>query len=101
MRRASDLLARIGGDEFLIVTYDCSRESAVVKELAERLITSLAAPIALSDGRSTVIGASIGIAGFPQDGADQETLLRIADRAMYAAKRSGKNRYVFAAADIE
>ncbi|HEY1182179.1 MAG TPA: sensor domain-containing diguanylate cyclase [Rhodocyclaceae bacterium] len=98
MRRASDLLARIGGDEFLIVTYDCNRDSAVVRELAERLIASLAVPISLSDGRSTVVGASIGIAGFPQDGADQETVLRVADRAMYVAKRGGKNRYVYAEA---
>lgn len=96
MRRASDLLARIGGDEFLIVIYDCNRNSAVVRDLAERLIASLAVPIGLSDGRSTVIGASIGISGFPQDGADQETVLRVADRAMYAAKHGGKNRYVYA-----
>lgn len=99
MRRASDLLARIGGDEFLIVTYDCSKDSVLVRELAERLITSLAVPISLSYGRSTVIGASVGIAGFPQDGTDQETLLRVADRAMYAAKHGGKNRYIYAGAD--
>lgn len=101
MRRASDLLARIGGDEFLIVTYDCNKDSIVVRELAERLIASLALPIALSDGHSTVVGASIGIAGFPQDGADQESLLRVADQAMYAAKRGGKNRYAYAAVDTD
>lgn len=96
MRRSSDLLARIGGDEFLIATYDCGKHSMVVRRLAEQLIDALAEPIALADGRSATVGASIGIAGFPQDGSAQEILLRAADRAMYTAKRGGKNRYTYA-----
>ncbi|HTJ97539.1 MAG TPA: diguanylate cyclase, partial [Rhodocyclaceae bacterium] len=68
LRRSSDLLARIGGDEFLIVAYDCNKDSAIVRELCERLIASLADPIRFSNGGSILIGASVGIAGFPEDG---------------------------------
>ena len=96
LRRSSDLLARIGGDEFLIATYDCGKHSTVVREIAERLIASLVEPIELPGGRSASIGASIGIAGYPQDGSERESLLRAADRAMYAAKRNGKNHYAYA-----
>lgn len=97
MRRSSDLLARFGGDEFLITIYGCGKHSSVVQDMAERLIASLAEPILLGEGQSILIGASIGIAGFPQDGDEYEVLLRAADQAMYAAKRGGKNRYTYAA----
>ena len=96
MRRSSDLLARMGGDEFLIVAYDCSKHSIVVRELAERLISAMADPFHFDNGGSMFIGASIGIAGYPEDGTQQETLLQIADQAMYEVKRSGKNRYAYA-----
>lgn len=96
MRRSSDLLARMGGDEFLIVTYDCGKHSSVVRELAERLIRTMTEPFHFSNGGSMFIGASIGIAGFPQDGARQEILLHAADVALYEVKRSGKNHYAYA-----
>lgn len=96
MRRSSDLLARFGGDEFLITVYGCGKHSPVVREMAERLIASLADPIPVGDGQSIIVGASVGIAGFPHDGHDAEALLRAADQAMYTAKRGGKNRFVYA-----
>lgn len=96
MRRSSDLLARFGGDEFLIAIYGCGKHSAVVQDMTERLIAALAEPIPLGDGNSIVVGASVGIAGFPQDGNEHEALLRAADQAMYTAKRGGKNRFVYA-----
>lgn len=64
--------------------------------MAERLIASLADPIPVGDGQSIIVGASVGIAGFPHDGHDAEALLRAADQAMYTAKRGGKNRFVYA-----
>lgn len=96
MRRSSDLLARFGGDEFLITVYGCGKHSPVVREMAERLIASLAEPIPVGEGQSIIVGASVGIAGFPHDGHEAEALLRAADQAMYTAKRGGKNRFVYA-----
>jgi diguanylate cyclase (GGDEF)-like protein len=92
--RTSDTLARLGGDEFAIVLsdiHDCSETKPVIERLAE----ALREPLALSASLSLSVTASFGVAFFPQDGEDCETLLRHADQAMYRAKQSGKNRYVF------
>ncbi|OYU98778.1 MAG: bifunctional diguanylate cyclase/phosphodiesterase [Burkholderiales bacterium PBB5] len=83
--RASDTLARVGGDEFvLLAPVD---PPATATALAERLIEALRRPFAL-DGQSVALGCSIGIAQFPEHGAG-DRLLACADAAMYAAKRAG------------
>lgn len=96
-QRSSDLLSRMGGDEFVIVSYDCRKHDAVVTELANAIIAVLAEPVRLDCGESVLIGVSIGIACFPDDGNDRHTVLLAADQAMYQAKRCGRNRYVYAA----
>jgi diguanylate cyclase (GGDEF)-like protein len=85
---AEDHIARLGGDEFAILTLGCTRESA--KLLARQVADSLRAPFDL-EGTVVDVQASLGIALYPSDGEDVETLLQKADVAMYHAKehRSG------------
>jgi diguanylate cyclase (GGDEF)-like protein len=94
--RDTDIVARFGGDEFVIVYTNISSANDGVTLLAERLTTTLAEAIPLPDGHLGQVGASIGIALFPDKGSDPETLLKAADEAMYRAKEDGKNRFVYA-----
>ena len=87
--RHSDTLGRLGGDEFLAVLPEAAAEGALA--VAEKLRLALREPYVLPQGTATM-SASIGIAAFPEDGADEETLLHAADAALYAAKRGGKDR---------
>ena len=88
-----ELVARLGGDEFTILVSDLqnSEDAAAV---ARRILAMLSKPFTLA-GHEVFITPSIGIAVFPQDGEDAETLLKNADTAMYSAKRAGKNLYQF------
>jgi diguanylate cyclase (GGDEF)-like protein len=88
--RSSDTVARWGGDEFVVVLTDITHPSAAVR-VGDEIITAVKQPI-FYGGRPILIGASVGIALFPDDSAESETILRCADRAMYAAKQRGKNR---------
>lgn len=86
-------VARIGGDEFCLILKNLV--TAVDAGLvAQRILDVLRQPIFL-DGHELVITPSIGIALIPQDGRDPDTLLKNADRAMYAAKEDGRNRFQF------
>ena len=91
--RQGDTLGRISGDEFAAVLAELARtEDAAI--VAQKMLDALAAPFDLG-GRETYVGASIGVAAFPHDGEDAETLLKNADMAMYRAKKSGRSRYRF------
>jgi diguanylate cyclase (GGDEF)-like protein/PAS domain S-box-containing protein len=91
-RRGMDLLARQGGDEFLLLLADLDRADAepAARAVAEDLLKALAEPFSIS-GAEFHIGASIGISLYPRDAADADALLRHADAAMYAAKAAGRN----------
>jgi diguanylate cyclase (GGDEF)-like protein/PAS domain S-box-containing protein len=91
--RDTDILARMGGDEFTLIAADVDRHGAA-GAIAEKLLSSLQESF-IVDGHELLITASIGISLFPSDGADGNTLLRHADAAMYEAKREGKNRLRF------
>lgn len=92
--RESDVVARLGGDEF--VTSLAHLHSATdVGFVATKLIDVLAAPYALEAGEAR-ISASIGVALFPGDATSAKALLTAADRALYAAKSAGKNRFEWA-----
>ncbi len=91
--RESDMVARLGGDEFVLLLQGLEREYAPAK-VASKVLDALAQAYVL-EGREYWITGSIGIAIFPRDGTDADTLLRNADTAMYVAKRNGPNRYHF------
>ncbi len=89
--KAEQLISRRGGDEFnaILNNVHSAREAALV---AERLIVDINEPVQIG-GSSVSVGASIGVAVFPEDGDSADMLLRHADMAMYAAKGLGKNKY--------
>ncbi|MHB1372868.1 MAG: putative bifunctional diguanylate cyclase/phosphodiesterase, partial [Thauera sp.] len=91
--RDEDLLARLGGDEFVALLSRLSNveEAALV---ADRMLAALAEPLTI-DGHELHLSASIGIALFPGDGAEVDTLLKHADTAMYGAKEAGRHTYRF------
>jgi diguanylate cyclase (GGDEF)-like protein len=89
--RGSDLVARLGGDEFAVVsTQFKDGTDSELRRFAERIRVELAIPVPTADG-AIPVSATIGIASYPADAADAETLLLHADRAMYAAKDRGRN----------
>jgi diguanylate cyclase (GGDEF)-like protein/PAS domain S-box-containing protein len=85
--RDQDLVARLGGDEFAVGLFDIGQhfEASMV---AQKLLGTLNTPIII-DGHDLRVGGSVGISVYPQDGHDAETLLRLADIAMYRAKQEG------------
>jgi diguanylate cyclase (GGDEF)-like protein len=87
--RASDTVGRLGGDEFLAILPETAEEGAV--GVAEKLREALRAPYPLDDAHAS-LGASVGVALFPDHGDDSESLQRAADAALYVAKREGRNR---------
>lgn len=87
--RASDTVGRLGGDEFMAILPDATREGALA--VAGKIVEALAQPYALERGQAA-LSASIGVGMFPGDGNDAEALQRTADAALYSAKREGKNR---------
>ena len=93
--RIRDLIARTGGDEFVGVFPDVGNRDSLAF-LGERLLGVFDQPF-MVHGHSISLGGSIGLAIAPEDGADQDSLLRSADAAMYRAKRTGKRRLYLAA----
>lgn len=91
--RSNDVVARLGGDEFVVIVDDLteSRDAAVI---ARTLLSKLSEPLQLC-GHECHTTASIGIAMFPADGSDVQTLTKHADMAMYIAKEDGKNDFRF------
>jgi diguanylate cyclase (GGDEF)-like protein/PAS domain S-box-containing protein len=89
--RAEDTVARLGGDEFVVLLTDLTtamEEGAILPRILERL----SEPCTLDEGKSASVSASIGVAVYPGDGNDPDSLIRQADQAMYEAKQSGRNR---------
>ncbi len=91
--RATDIVSRQGGDEFLIGLTDVGDITAI-STAADKILARLVAPFDLRDVQVST-SCSIGIAVFPDDGEDFETLLRLSDIGMYQAKESGRNMYRF------
>lgn len=89
--RKSDTVARLGGDEFMILLSDVSGPGSVAR-VARRILRAFKQPFDLGD-RKLSITASIGIASFPRDGDDVESLTKNSDIAMYAAKEAGRNTF--------
>lgn len=89
--RKSDSVARIGGDEFVVLLSKIETPDAA-SLVADKIIAAMAHPFDIEGNRCS-IGVSIGIAIFPKDGSDSSLLVKKADAAMYRAKTTGKNRY--------
>jgi diguanylate cyclase (GGDEF)-like protein len=90
--REQDTLARFGGDEFTFLVSDCGAKDARTATLAERILDRFGDPFNVG-GRQLTVQASIGVAVYPHDGEDAETLLKHADTAMYQAKAAGRNTF--------
>ena len=96
--RQTDSVARIGGDEFIVLITDIDGETSLITKI-ESLLKEASRPLEFK-GHKIAIGASIGIALYPEHGNDAETLLHHADQAMYQAKNQGKNTFRFFTEDI-
>jgi len=92
--RSMDTIARIGGDEFAIILNDLN-EIEDASSVAEKIIIKLSEPIKLNEATECKVGVSIGIAIYPKNGPEIDTLMHAADRAMYQSKSCGKNRFLF------
>ena len=91
--REGDSLARVGGDEFVVMIENYGN-SIAVSACAQRLVEQLSAPYLLGK-KDCHVTVSIGISTFPADGSDSQSLLKAADVAMYRAKETGRNNYQF------
>lgn len=89
--RETDTLARIGGDEFVLVLSDLSTASSSYPVL-ERILSAVAEPVLINE-LTMCVSASMGVVYYPQIDDAADRLMRHADQAMYQAKRMGKNRY--------
>ncbi len=96
--RESDTIARVGGDEFILLVdqYNTPRDLA---DIADKLLIAAALPFDIH-GQECQLSASIGISTFPDDGRDAQTLMKNADIAMYRAKNKGKDNYQFYASEM-
>lgn len=93
--RGYDLVARIGGDEFVVFIMD-PLHFGVLEQVCHRLLKSIQEPIQLEDGQIVKCGCSIGVAGNYTQQFSAENLLHQADQSLYAAKNKGKNQIHFA-----
>jgi diguanylate cyclase (GGDEF)-like protein/PAS domain S-box-containing protein len=93
VRRASDVIGRIGGDEFVIGMPDVSPSDPIMTSTASALIDALSPPVLLESGALAHVGVSVGIACSPHNGTSFSELMGAADSAMYWVKRNGKNAF--------
>jgi diguanylate cyclase (GGDEF)-like protein/PAS domain S-box-containing protein len=96
--RQDDLIARLGGDEFIIMLADSDAQGTV--RVVEKLLNAISEPY-VTEHHELVVTASIGIAQYPDDGEDVDSLLKSADTAMYRAKHEGRNLYRFFTAEMQ
>lgn len=94
LTRATDTVARVGGDEFLFIGTELHGKEDAAK-IAEKMLHAVSRPI-IFKGQQTGVGSSIGIALFPDHGDNMDQLIKLADKAMYQIKNTGKNSFAFA-----
>ena len=97
--RKKDVVARIGGDEFMIAQVDAA-DRGEAEALAERIVNALMKPFVI-DGHVLTVSASIGVAMAPADAIDMAQLMRRADLALYKAKADGRNCFRFFSAQLD
>jgi len=94
------VIGRLGGDEFQIMIAG-EEDRGKLGELSDKIIQIISQPYALDEGKRAIIGASIGIAVAPFDGATKEELINSTDIALYAAKNGGRGQFRFYASDMK
>jgi diguanylate cyclase (GGDEF)-like protein len=97
--RTTDTVVRLGGDEFVIVLLEDDQSGEGVTDIVERVRTAILQPAELQ-GQHYQVSCSMGLASYPADGRDADTLLMNADAAMYHAKEMGRNNYQAYTADM-
>jgi len=97
--RASDVVGRLGGDEFVVMLPE-PENTEQIATVAQKILSASLEPIDIN-GQECRVTASIGICVYPDDGKDEQALMKNADIAMYRAKEEGKNNYQFYSPDIE
>jgi diguanylate cyclase (GGDEF)-like protein len=97
--RENDLVARLGGDEFIVALLGLNNP-AVAETIARKLVKTLSTPLEIM-GKVVSVSASIGIATYPKDGEDVESLTKNADSAMYQVKEAGKNSFNFSTSEMQ
>jgi diguanylate cyclase (GGDEF)-like protein/PAS domain S-box-containing protein len=96
--RTSDVVARLGGDEFVVMVQEVS-EIGQAAAIARKILSATIKPMVIA-GQECRVTASVGIAMYPADAQDEQSLMKNADMAMYLAKEEGKNNYQFFSKDI-
>lgn len=96
--RMVDTVARVGGDEFVVVLTDINRDADII-QILPNLSQTIAEPISV-DEHTLHVTASMGVSVYPRDGRDMTTLLKNADTAMYQAKEAGRNTFRFYTSDM-
>ncbi len=94
----TDTLARIGGDEFVILLHEVADQDDVYR-VAQQVVESLNSPLQICE-RELFLTTSVGCSIYPQDGQSREELLKNSDTAMYRAKSNGRNRFCFYSAEM-
>ncbi|MFC3323601.1 putative bifunctional diguanylate cyclase/phosphodiesterase [Mesorhizobium cantuariense] len=97
--RATDTVVRLGGDEFVVVLFDQVPDADIADAILRKIRAAIAEPIRLGEHNIRAT-ASMGVANYPKDGADAETLLANADAAMYHAKELGRDNFQFYAPEF-
>ncbi len=92
--RESDIVSRLGGDEFIIILKGI-KQISTIERICKGILAAISRPVPLNDSSETFTSGSIGIAVFPHDGKDVETLMKHADTAMYQSKKTGSNNFMF------
>jgi diguanylate cyclase (GGDEF)-like protein len=97
--RESDVVSRVGGDEFIILLREIS-DALQVTTVARKILSAVIKPLTIH-GQECRVTASIGISLFPSDAQDEESLTKNADAAMYAAKEDGRNNFLFHSPELK
>jgi diguanylate cyclase (GGDEF)-like protein/PAS domain S-box-containing protein len=91
--RSSDTVARVGGDEFVLIMMETNHKEDATT-IAQRILDSFREPLII-DGHNVTVSTSIGVANYPEDAQDMETLIKKSDAAMYYSKGHGRNQFKF------
>jgi diguanylate cyclase (GGDEF)-like protein/PAS domain S-box-containing protein len=92
--RATDTVVRLGGDEFVVVLFDQPKNADAISKAVQKIQAAIGEPVRL-EGHDLRVTSSIGIANYPDDGVDADTLMANADAAMYRAKEVGRDNFQF------